>query len=103
MVKIGVIGYGYWGPNLVRNFAEVKDARVALKQMGFAVCPVLLCNRVAYAYVRIPLHSISRSGRIRSGFRASDQESERSGECGGWSGGGLGLGLGFQTFLAAHG
>jgi predicted dehydrogenase len=22
MVKIGVIGYGYWGPNLVRNFAE---------------------------------------------------------------------------------
>ena len=53
--------------------------------------------------VRIPLHSISRSGRIRSGFRASDQESERSDEYGGWSGGGLGLGLGFQTFLAAHG
>jgi len=22
MIKIGVIGYGYWGPNLVRNFAE---------------------------------------------------------------------------------
>lgn len=22
MVNIGVIGYGYWGPNLVRNFAE---------------------------------------------------------------------------------
>jgi len=22
MVGIGVIGYGYWGPNLVRNFAE---------------------------------------------------------------------------------
>lgn len=28
MVGIGVIGYGYWGPNLVRNFAEVPDARV---------------------------------------------------------------------------
>lgn len=22
MIKIGVIGYGYWGPNLVRNFSE---------------------------------------------------------------------------------
>jgi predicted dehydrogenase len=28
MVNIGVIGYGYWGPNLVRNFAELPDARV---------------------------------------------------------------------------
>jgi len=27
-MKIGVIGYGYWGPNLVRNFSEVPDARV---------------------------------------------------------------------------
>jgi predicted dehydrogenase len=28
MIGIGVIGYGYWGPNLVRNFAECRDARV---------------------------------------------------------------------------
>jgi len=28
MVGIGVIGYGYWGPNLVRNFAQVTGARV---------------------------------------------------------------------------
>ncbi len=28
MVAIGVIGYGYWGPNLVRNFHEASDARV---------------------------------------------------------------------------
>lgn len=25
MIKIGVIGYGYWGPNLVRNFFEVPE------------------------------------------------------------------------------
>lgn len=25
---IGVIGYGYWGPNLVRNFADIPGARV---------------------------------------------------------------------------
>ncbi len=30
MVNIGVIGYGYWGPNLVRNFYETKDARVTM-------------------------------------------------------------------------
>src|SRR5882672_10559825 len=28
MVNIGVIGYGYWGPNLVRNFAELSAAKV---------------------------------------------------------------------------
>lgn len=28
MIGIGVIGYGYWGPNLVRNFAEAEGARV---------------------------------------------------------------------------
>ena len=28
MVGVGVIGYGYWGPNLVRNFSETADARV---------------------------------------------------------------------------
>ncbi len=27
-VGIGVIGYGYWGPNLVRNFVEARGARV---------------------------------------------------------------------------
>jgi predicted dehydrogenase len=28
MIGIGVIGYGYWGPNLVRNFAEAPGARL---------------------------------------------------------------------------
>ena len=27
-VRVGVIGYGYWGPNLVRNFAEIAGADV---------------------------------------------------------------------------
>src|ERR1700754_731576 len=29
MINIGIVGYGYWGPNLVRNFAEAPGARVA--------------------------------------------------------------------------
>src|SRR6266404_9726731 len=28
MINIGIIGYGYWGPNLVRNFAETPGAVV---------------------------------------------------------------------------
>ena len=27
-LRVGVIGYGYWGPNFVRNFAEIEDAEV---------------------------------------------------------------------------
>jgi predicted dehydrogenase len=29
MIRIGVIGYGYWGPKLVRNLAILTDVQVA--------------------------------------------------------------------------
>lgn len=28
VIGLGVIGYGYWGPNLVRNFVESTSARM---------------------------------------------------------------------------
>ena len=28
MIGIGIVGYGYWGPNLVRNFASNQSSRV---------------------------------------------------------------------------
>ncbi|MCD4673566.1 MAG: Gfo/Idh/MocA family oxidoreductase [Anaerolineaceae bacterium] len=28
MIKLGIIGYGYWGPNIVRNFMEAEGATV---------------------------------------------------------------------------
>ncbi len=28
MLKIGIIGFGYWGPNIVRNFSSLEGARV---------------------------------------------------------------------------
>ncbi len=34
MINVGVIGYGYWGPNLVRNFADLAEVNLA------AVCDV---------------------------------------------------------------
>jgi predicted dehydrogenase len=30
MVNIGVIGYGYWGPNIVRNFKAIEKATVSI-------------------------------------------------------------------------
>ncbi len=30
MVNIGVIGYGYWGPNIVRNFKAIEKAKVPI-------------------------------------------------------------------------
>lgn len=29
-MRIGVIGYGYWGPNVVRNFAELAESEVTV-------------------------------------------------------------------------
>lgn len=29
MIKVGVIGYGYWGPNIVRNFNTQENAQVS--------------------------------------------------------------------------
>ena len=29
MIRVGIIGYGYWGPNLVRNFADAAGTEIA--------------------------------------------------------------------------
>jgi predicted dehydrogenase len=47
MVRVAVVGYGYWGPNLVRNFAEAPGTELA------AVCDVDP-GRLARAGARYP-------------------------------------------------
>src|SRR5688572_3981909 len=47
MIRIGVIGYGYWGPNLVRNFSEQVEATVTV------VCDQR-ADRLAHAQRRYP-------------------------------------------------
>src|SRR5271166_3388209 len=47
MVKVGVIGYGYWGPNLVRNFMECERAKVVAVSDGSAERLALAGRRVA--------------------------------------------------------
>jgi predicted dehydrogenase len=56
MIRMGVIGYGYWGPNIVRNFHNTEGVKVV------AVCdgnPAAL-KRVAKIYPTIRLCSDSR-------------------------------------------
>jgi predicted dehydrogenase len=47
MIKVGVIGYGYWGPNLVRNFMEAPGSTVV------AVCD-LRAERLVQLNARYP-------------------------------------------------
>lgn len=51
MIRIGVIGYGYWGPRIVRNFQGVRGAEVAL------ICDKNLSalNRAKRDYPHIPV------------------------------------------------
>lgn len=55
MLKLGVIGYGYWGPNIVRNFASHKDCQIV------AVCdknPAVLARAIgAHTGVRVTTES----------------------------------------------
>jgi predicted dehydrogenase len=63
MIKVGVIGYGYWGPNLVRNFMEAPGSTVV------AVCD-LRGERLVQLKTRYP--TIQTSSDCNSLFQNSD-------------------------------
>ncbi|MFC1620974.1 Gfo/Idh/MocA family protein [Candidatus Omnitrophota bacterium] len=50
MLNVGILGYGYWGPNIVRNFSSIKDVKVV------SVCDVspkaLERSKEAYPYLK---------------------------------------------------
>jgi predicted dehydrogenase len=48
-VRIGVVGYGYWGPNLVRNLDRLSDARIVAAHDASAANLGKL--KAAYPYV----------------------------------------------------
>ena len=52
MIGVAVVGYGYWGPNLVRNFSEVPGARLV------SVCD-LRSERLASLQARYPAVEIT--------------------------------------------
>ena len=60
MIKVGVIGYGYWGPNLVRNFMDAPGSTVV------AVCD-LRTERLAQLGIRYPtIRTVSDTGALFS-------------------------------------
>lgn len=56
LLKVGVIGYGYWGPNLVRNFFEAEETTVG------AVCDSRP-ERLALVKNRYPEIKVSQDPR----------------------------------------
>src|SRR5580693_9223279 len=52
MIGVAVIGYGYWGPNLVRNFWEAPAARLV------SVCDLKM-DRLAGVQARYPAVEIT--------------------------------------------
>jgi predicted dehydrogenase len=56
VITIGVIGYGYWGPNLVRNFTEAPGGRV-----GFVTD--VRAERLSHVTSRYPAAKVSTDYR----------------------------------------
>jgi len=56
LIRFGVIGYGYWGPNLVRNIAETKGAEIV-------TVSDLRPERLALAKKRYPAITITKENR----------------------------------------
>ncbi len=56
-VNVGVIGYGYWGPNLVRNFAETEGA-------GALWCAESQPDRRALAQRRHPCATVVEDAQL---------------------------------------
>lgn len=61
-IRIGIIGYGYWGPNLLRNFAAsplfevvaLAERRSEARERASRALPGLLCYEEAEALVVAP-------------------------------------------------
>jgi predicted dehydrogenase len=54
MVNVAVVGYGYWGPNIVRNFQELDGARVTM-------CCDLSADRLAQVKRKHPAIEVTSS------------------------------------------
>jgi predicted dehydrogenase len=60
-IRIGVVGYGYWGPNLVRNFAELDDCAVTVIADRRPACRDLAARRCPGARIVAEAHDLIAS------------------------------------------
>ena len=63
MINVGVIGYGYWGPNLVRNFMRQRGRR---RRHGLRLRQDRLTTRASRSTPRSRTHDIPRRADRRS-------------------------------------
>jgi len=59
MINVGVIGCGYWGPNLIRNFYEISLSRMS-------ICCDLERERLKYISSRYPIKTTNNYKEILS-------------------------------------
>jgi predicted dehydrogenase len=52
-IGIGIVGYGYWGPNMVRNVADARDLRLA----GVCEPDAERATRAADRHPGVPVHA----------------------------------------------
>jgi predicted dehydrogenase len=59
MINLAVIGYGYWGPNLVRNSHTTFSCKI------FSICDLKQCalTRAAQSYPSVEVTDDYSSGR----------------------------------------
>jgi predicted dehydrogenase len=56
MIRFGVIGYGYWGPNIVRNLRGLEGSQL----IGICDQSATARNRIQSAHPGVPVYSDSR-------------------------------------------
>ena len=64
MLRLGAIGYGYWGPNVVRNFARQPDCRVTMICDGDPGARALALNHYPAARVIADAREVVSSPEI---------------------------------------
>src|SRR5215470_3970226 len=63
MIRVGVIGYGYWGPNIVRNFYATE---------GFQVCALCDANPEALQRARKAYPSLTLTQDVQDITKSGD-------------------------------
>ncbi len=64
MIKIGLIGYGYWGPNLARNFSFQKDCKLYAIADSRKERQILLFNNYPEVIIREDAQGIINDNQV---------------------------------------
>ena len=70
MINFGVIGYGYWGPNIVRNFGTLKDLQSAVCDQSPAARKRAQAAHPHFRSVQTRTRSLRHRDRCRRGGHA---------------------------------